>query len=726
MERPTSRSDGGPRVGVSLLDANGHAQPSRPMPARSPSPLEDRLTTPVVALLALVYLALAFVRLDGVWERPSSLLLFPRMEEKGLVLSTADQWMVLATITDNARRILDRPASFRDTGACHPLPSSYTLGEHMWNGGLLAALPLAISGEPVLAYNVMLLLILFASGLAMFAFSFHVTRSVHAAFVAGLFFELYRARVADTVHPYIHANFWTPLALLFLYRLFHRGDWRSALGLAFFGSMQLGESVYPVLAATLLLGTSAVILAIQRRDVLLERLPKLLFCAAVAGAAAWWVLGEYLATAETWNTLRSRTSFGSGPMKFAPGQRYGLLLFGLATLGLLDRVRGSRGPGTDPRIALFVGGLLIFWLAVSHIPLPFSGLHIPSLAGLLRPLIPALSSVRAISASSSGVHLVLCALAGFGVLIVAERFSGRTRWVVTVALVGAILVESFARAPSLRAQTVALPPSDRTLLRSLDGATVLDFPPRDGNLIAHAHYLRLAAEHGGRTAACYNSFASPMGADVAALARRLPAEDAIDALAALGFQVVLVHSDKLRNGPGVGFTADQAELFGGRLEEIGRTQHHAALALDPPGPTLQDWSVLTTSVVRPKSRKNRAFGPVAAVTFHFYNDTDDTFLHPDPVEPSTLFARWFDRSGIERLSTPLTTLLPIAIGPYGVGARTLSIPVPERAGGYVVRLYRAEDPHEPISTERIHVIHPRGVRVVRERNVRGDLSSGHE
>ncbi len=664
---------------------------------------ENRLTIGVMALVLVFYIGLAFVQLDGLWESPSSVVLLPSPDDhRDFVLQSSDQWMVLATVTDNARRILDRPMSFRDSGACHPFPRAYTLGEHMWNGGLLAALPLAISGEPILAYNVMLLSLWYAAGLAMFAFVFFSTKSVGAALVAGLFFQLYRGNI---LHPYADANFWTPLALLFLYRLFQRGDWRSALGLAFFGAMQFGESLYPVLAAAFLIGTCAVFLGFQHRTVLVNRLPKLLFCAAVAAAAAWWVFGEYLATAETWSILGGRPVLGAAPYRFMPGARNGVLLFALAALGLLDRFRGARGGGTDPRLALFVGGSLVLWLATIYVPIPFSERGLPSLARLLQPVIPGLGAVRVISATLNGFFLALAALAGYGVLVLTERLPRRGRAIVALALASAILWERPTSAePGFQPYVATLAPGDQALLRSLDGATVLDFPPRQGNMVAHAHYLRMAVEHGGRTAACYNSFASPMAADVAALALRLPARAPMKALAALGFEVVLVHADNLRGGPGPGFTPAQDTLFDGALVEIARSQHHAALALDPAGPVVSNWSVLTSSAALREFEKVRVFAPEPKVLFRFYNDTDETFLHPDPVEPSALEVRWFDRRGVERLATPVTDLLPIAIGPHDAGLRRYVLPAPDPPGEYIATLHRTEAPHTPIARTRVQVL----------------------
>ena len=66
--------------------------------------------------------------------------------------------MVLGTVMHAARGWLDPATSLMGAGAYFPMPNAWTLGEHMFGPGLLAALPLASTGEPILACNLMLVL----------------------------------------------------------------------------------------------------------------------------------------------------------------------------------------------------------------------------------------------------------------------------------------------------------------------------------------------------------------------------------------------------------------------------------------------------------------------------------------------------------------------------------------------------------------------------------------
>jgi hypothetical protein len=187
------------------------------------------------ALAATAYLAVALWNFRSVLPAPATFLPeSPRLDAAYTKLARLDLTMVLWTVTGNAERLLTRPLELRTEGQCHPLPRAYTLGEHMLGEGVLAALPLAVSGDPIVSYNVMLVATLWIAALAMYALTLHFTRSPAAAFVAGLLFCLQTDRISDSGHPFVHGDLWGPLVLLFLHRTFARGGFANALACALF------------------------------------------------------------------------------------------------------------------------------------------------------------------------------------------------------------------------------------------------------------------------------------------------------------------------------------------------------------------------------------------------------------------------------------------------------------------------------------------------------------
>jgi len=657
-------------------------------------------------LAGLFYLVLAVCVMDGVWRSPRELLIGLPEDRPIAKLGRMDQKMVLATVASGARAATSAPARLLAGDQCYPFPRSYTLGEHMIGNALLAALPMRLSGDPILSYNLVLVATLWIAAMSMFALILPFTGSLPAALVAGLVFGFARYRLMDPVHPYVHGDLWTPLALLSLYRLFDRADARSALALALFGSLILGESVYVVLSSALLLGVCGVWLAVQHRRRLAAIAPKLLLCLVVAGVVAWLVLGPYLETTRAWDAAKRRGGMFATAGGFLPGYEFspGTLLSMLAAVGLADRLRGARpGPAGDPRVAIAIGGALAFSCSVFAVPIPLLDVKLPSPFVLLKGVVPYLDVIRAPSGLRFGFYLSLVVLAAYGVLLVTERLrSARARNAVVLALIAAFLVETLV--PSIATKSfgspirqqayLAAPPREWIdLLRTRVEGPVLDYPLLVGNISGQSRYLLDAAYHGQPTAACYNSIASPLQPEIGDLATALPAPEAAEALAHLGFGAVVLHREHLPPDMIAAFEAglDSTENAGGRMEQVGESGEHVVYRLRP----LAEASSSTERLAPPR--------PVAATVgegereakldFAFENRGPLTFVHPEPIAPRSASAEWRDAAGVLVLETPVRVLLPLALAPGKSRIRTLALPPPSAAGTYSVTL--AFPPEQP-------------------------------
>ncbi|MBM4267852.1 MAG: hypothetical protein FJ144_14780 [Deltaproteobacteria bacterium] len=669
-------------------------------------------------LSAVAYLALSLYAMSGVLEAPATLLLGPPAEGPGRLLRT-DQNMVLSVVTHNARLFSSRPWDLFADGNCYPTPLSHTLGEHMFGNGLLAAIPHRLTGEPILAYNVLLVLRLWIPALAMYALSLHFTKSPPAAFVAGLVFGLSRSRLRDPVHPYAYGDLWTPLILLFLHFLFTRRDWKSAIGLALFVSLQMMESLYAVLACTLVAGVYAVHLAISNWRRIPELVPKLLLCALTASAMGAWIFLPYLETARTWNVLSGRSANFSYIWQFAPGESYfiGFVVGTLALLGVADRLRRSRPvAGDDPRLAILLGGFLALWSAVYGLKIPFLDVGMRSPLYLLRDVVPGLSSVRVLAAVYIGAFLAAAFLAGYGVLLLVERLRSAhaTRAALAAALSLAFLLEVFAPpiarrswgAPLDLAPFRARPPEEDIdlVVRTADGA-VLDLPRIRPNLLANAGQLLLASFHGHPTGACYNSFRVPVQDQIVELAKQLPAKPAAEALSALGFRTLFVHLPLVTPSAQKKFDRKlglQNVSGTSPLEPIGATDRIRAYRLPAAGPLERSFDVLAASTdAEPRSSIRQ---PTAAVRFEIANPGAETFRHPEPIEPSNLVVRWVSDQDGTSLESSVRTLLPLAIAARGKTWNEIELPVPVAPGRYDVSIARASTPDHVLGSRRVEVL----------------------
>ena len=438
------------------------------------------------ALVALLYLAMALASYASILDAPfEKLPVNARMAPGAAQIVRWDQSIAVASIARNAHALLTEPRSFFDGFQCLPLPRSYTLGEHMFGCGVLAAPVYLATGDPVFSYNVLLVVSAWIAALGMFFLARELVENVPAAFVAGLLFGFSTMRISGVAHPFAYADLWTPPAILFLMRLFAHGGWRNALAFSLFASLEVLQSFYPLFWTTVLMACLALRLAVAHRRELLRRLPEFAACLLVLVVLAWMVFAPYLETQATWGLLDDRMSLPLDARQYLTMSP--LLVLGL--LGLVDRVRGARpSDGVDPRIALAIGGGMLFWIAIGGVTVLGRTLSLrPVLAGL----IPGFHAVRGLSAVVGGTELALAVLAAYAVRALAERLPRAGQLVAAGALAVWIAV---AQHVALAGWSATPPPDDVALLRRTTGPVVaLPFPAKDTLLaLANADLLRLA------------------------------------------------------------------------------------------------------------------------------------------------------------------------------------------------------------------------------------------
>jgi hypothetical protein len=674
-------------------------------------------------IAAAFYVAVSLLAMRAVLPSPGVLLQGLPHDNAWTSMDRHDQRMVLATVIGNARRLLERPSTLRTEGQCYPLPYAYALGEHMFGPGLLAAAPLALTGEPILAYNAMLFLTLWIPAMGMFAYVYHLTGNGWAAFVSGLLFGFSHVRVTDPVHPFVHGDLWVPLALLFLHRLFDRVDWTSALLFAAAASLEILESVYPLIATILTLGVYLAFLVAHDPRRLRAVAVKLSLALGICAAVAWLVLGPYLSVGPTWGVLRRSDHAMAFIEHFLPGHPYfpGAILLLLALLGLADRARGPRSARSmDPRLALSAIAFLCFWCALYALPIPWTGVELPSPLLMLRDVIPGVSAGRSLSLIKNGALMALAGLAGYGVASAVERMRPAWRLASVATVSASFLIETFSLPVGLAVygfQPTFVPyragalPEEIRLLSRLPRGAVADLPLRSGDLAAQSHLLQWVVYHGQSTAACYNSFDSPVQGDIDRLIGRLPEPAAAEELAALGFRTVVVHGEYLAPDASSQFREHLAATAGagGRLTEIGESGPHAIYHLEGRGPVEARWESLRPG--SPGTEVALVAGPQASLDLTFTNTSGSTYVHPAPIAPSLVHVRWRDQNGVIAGTQPLRILLPLALASGDVASRTVDLPVPVPPGSYTVEVALDGDGDPTIASRRVRVVGPESAPV---------------
>jgi len=656
------------------------------------------------ALVALLYLALAVWVHRSVLGAPGTVVPMPTamVGATTSVLYQGDQRLVVATIATNVQKLLRGPRELLGFGFCYPLRAAYTLGEHMFGESLLALPFYVATDDPILSYNAALIVSVWIAALAMYALALYWTRSVPAAFVAGLVFAFNAARLSNPAHPFVHGNLWTPLALLFVHRLFAQQRWRDAAALALVIGLQLLESFYQVLALALIGGVYGLFLLVRYRRVVPALLPKLLAVAAVCAAATWAVFGPYLATRARWGVLQGRPgTLLTFAYDYLPGggATVGAVALVLAVLGLADRLRGPRRvAGEDPRLILTTAGVLVFWCAVWPVRLPVLKWIVPNPLAVLGEVVPGLDAVRVLGALRFGVYLVVAFLTAYGALLLVERLRTATSCAVAALLALLILGEAFdptqtlvTRSSALTAYRIYPPVHLVNLVEQLPDGAVLDLPygfKAAGKLLDMPNYITLAAYHQRPIAGCYNSFPNPLQDQVTSLSERLPDPAAADALYAIGFRTLLIHAERVPPDYLTGLAPLLSDST--RTRFVGKGDQTFRVDLMSPLPVSEALAALAAtpdSGATGAERPAAIAAPAAEVEFRFANASSAIFRDPT-FAPRSLTARWRDAAGTVVATSGARGLLPIGLAPGDAATATFTVAVPAAAaaGAYQVEL----------------------------------------
>ena len=663
--------------------------------------------------VAGLFLVLALVCMRNVLPAPSSHLAYPTFFGQPMLDALwIDQQLVISRVVELTQTIATQPWRIGESGLCHPLPRAYTLGEHLFAEGLLATVPWALTRDPILTWNAVVFLMLWSAALAMYALVFHWTHRPVAAFLAGCLFGFQWLRVADPIHPFVHATQWTALALLFAHRLLARPRWREAAGLMASLGMQLLESFYTVVGLAIVGGVYGVTLVVRHFHQLRAMVPKLAAASVMLLVLAGAVFVPYLETRTTWHLLSGRATTLHRPSDFAPGGRAfpGWVAGTLATVAIADRMvrRRNRGPD-DPRLPLLAAGGCVAWVSAGAFVVPGTGTTIPAPLGVLRGLVPGVDAVRSGMSIGDALHLVVAALAGFGAARLLDACPRRVRPLATVVLAAAVLAEVFGPAyaagrrghPPLATWDARPSPDVLALAARIPEGAVLDLPLVPKARVPVGHYLLLRAFHGHATAACHNSFASPLAADMTALVHRLPDLRAADALYALGFRTLVVHREGLPPLMRLATMQMITQLRRqGRLREIGRAAEHIAYTLESPLPVRTAFDMLGPA---PGEGVVPLMGRRSLVPLTVVNRTDDLYRHPDPIAPTSCLVSWRASTGELVATEQVPVLLPLALGPHELAARRVPVAVGVPADNYEITLATAAAPGAILARARVRV-----------------------
>ena len=276
-------------------------------------------------------------------------------------------------------------AGWFDANIYYPNRNTLAYSEHLFSQALVSLPVNLLTGNPILAYNLVLLFGFVTSGLGMYLLARRLSGHVLGSIAAGIIFAFSPFMMAHLPHLQVITAGGIPLTFLFLIRFFDSGRWKDLLLFTLFYVLQALANGYYALFLTLLAGLFILVMIVARRKWLDGRFwVQMAVFAVLALAALSPFLYHY---AQVRNTLglergigayaRATSFLATSPQNVLYGRlsnRFlqsegelfpGAVAFILALAGGASVLRFQKRRRTEAQLKPRRGGRVLLWLAAA-------------------------------------------------------------------------------------------------------------------------------------------------------------------------------------------------------------------------------------------------------------------------------------------------------------------------------------------------------------------------
>lgn len=427
--------------------------------------------------LGLIFLLSIAIACWWLWPIPKDLTTH-LLDPGGL--SRADFRLLVWALAWDAHALVTQPWNIFNANTFYPAPYSLAYSEHLLGYAPLFAPTYWLTHNPVLAANLLILLIFTLRALSMYVFA-RLYVPAPAAALAGVFYGFPAAARYDLVYFHVHGFFYLPLALFFTARWLDRARFVHAALLAVALFLQATTSAYLGFALAFAYGAALPFLLvdawpkIDRRRIigLALAIGLALLGAALLALPYLWL--KDMGLVPEYGDDNPALGVVMSPTKVKLYLMYGGVgLIGYVLIAVALLPRWTRPTVVWMGIALFVVGMI----ASSGPTLYVFGLVVRGPYELLARWVPGFSTVRLPSRLIVVAHLGLSLLAGVGAARIVRRAPRPLAWGACLAAATFTLVQQ----PGRDIATVAYPVGEqvpevyRELARRRDGRAVLELP----------------------------------------------------------------------------------------------------------------------------------------------------------------------------------------------------------------------------------------------------------
>jgi hypothetical protein len=481
-----------------------------------------------------------------------AVLLYPQLRAMYSVPDLGDPLFSIWRMSWTWRQLQGDPRALFDGNIFYPEPLTLTFSDAMLLPSLTAAPLFALGVHPVLTYNLLFVSSFLFAGLATFALAFRLTRSMQAAFIAGLIYGFYPYRFEHYSHLELQMTGWMPLALIGLHRFADRRRFRDALIFAACGLAQLYSSMYYGVFFSIYAAVLGIVLVRAKHVPIRQAIAPLALAGALAALGAIPLVTPYAAaqqrkgdrdrisvsvySARASDFLRAHSRSARYGRITLPGRQPeralfpGLTPIALTAIGLAPPLGITR--------AAYASGLLVSLDA----SLGFNGISYQYLYAWFQPI----RGMRVPARFSIIGALSLAVLGGFGARRLLSRWAGRTRTLVFAGIVALVAVDL---QPLLELEPVVRDPPPIYASLQDPAAVLAEFPVRRDN-VQNIPYMYFSFWHAASLINGYSGFAPADYEDFNKAIASFPDSAAIELLRARGATHVTVNCALYRDDEG--------------------------------------------------------------------------------------------------------------------------------------------------------------------------------
>jgi len=531
-------------------------------------------------LLAGAAYALALAYLS--WPLPlaagSSLVDPLALGQAGGVWGRADLDLLVWILAWSAHALATDPLHLFQANIFHPAPDTLASSENLLGLAPLAAPLYWLTQNPILTYNVTVLVTLWLAAVCTFVAVRSWSGSAAAGFLAGAAFALGPQLLGSFIRLHCSAVHFFPLVLLLAWRAAGAPRARTLVLLALVTALQLLAGVYVAFELVVLLFAFAPALVIEARRHGRSGLAPL--AALAAGALALAVVAPAYLRVRAAGTLPGLADALEHVTTTSPEPSLVLrwlladLTLPIAVLATIGLVAGA-GP-LHLRLALLLAAILGLALGAGTKLSLVPGSGLPSLYEVLMRVVPGFAGMRSSSRFVVVALLALDLLAGLGAARVLDlagaAFGARARRSAGALVCAAAMLLVVVRAPTPPLPLVRVPLAGLAfavhgwLREHGEGGAVLDVPVANAGmdgaaLLATGRAMIGSTLHFLPLLNGYSGHPPPASHLVATLAQRLPDRASFAALCALAPpRWIVVHGGLLDDAQDAAWRRAESEL----------------------------------------------------------------------------------------------------------------------------------------------------------------------